>query len=302
MRNMKTKFIAFAALLAIILLTPLAEAKNIVKIGSDVTIEAGQQAGSVIVVGGQVTVDGLVEKSVTTVGGSVILTSNAVVRGNVIVVGGIVAQGNGSQVFGDVTEINSSNLSNAIASVLRGEMEGWSLVLNIISVCFFVILLTLALLLTLLLPRPLIAVTGSIQANKAKSLFWGVLASLMIVPFFMLLAISIIGITLIPLAFTVILLAFILGYIAAAELTGNYILVKIIHSRKESLVGGTLLGLIALWIIGWIPYLGWIIKVIVLTFGLGGVLLAFFNRKRKLTEPPAQSATTTEAPTEPPAA
>jgi hypothetical protein len=297
---MKTKFIVLTALLFIIFLVPLAEAKNIIKIGGDVTVETGQQVDSVIVVGAQVTVNGLVEKTIVAIGGSVILTSNAVVRGNVIVVGGIVAQGNGSQVFGDITEINSSNLANAIASVFRGEMEGWSLFLNIISLCFFAIILTMALLITFLLPRPLVAVTGTIQANKAKSFFWGVLATLMIVPFFMLLAISIIGITLIPLAFTMILLAFILGYIAAGMLAGNFILEKIFHTRKKSLVGATLLGLILLWLIGWIPYVGWIIKAVVLTFGLGGVLLALFHQKPRQATPSSESTTTSEIPTNPP--
>jgi hypothetical protein len=295
---MKTKYTALIMLLLMIFMTAAAEAKSIIKIGSDVTIETGQQVDSVVVVGGQVTVDGLVEKNVTAVGGSVILTRNAVVRGNVTAVGGIVAQGNGSQVFGDITEINSSNLSAALASVFRGELEGWPLIINIISLCFFAIILFIGLLITILLPRPLIAVTSSIQINKTKSFFWGFLATLMMVPFFMLLAISIIGITLIPLAFTMMSLAFIVGFIATGALVGNFIISKIFRGYKKSLVKETLVGLSLLWLMGWVPYIGWIIKFIALTFGLGGVLLAIFDRRQQQAVPTETSRV--ESPAEPP--
>jgi len=39
-------------------------------------------------------------------------------------------------------------------------------------------------------------------------------------------------------------------------------------------------------LIGWIPYVGWLVKCFALTFGLGGVLLALFNRKHLPIAPP----------------
>jgi cytoskeletal protein CcmA (bactofilin family) len=263
-----------------------AAAKNIVKIGADLIIEKDQTVNNVVDIGGQVTVYGLIEGNVLAVGGSVVLSNNAVVRGNVVCVGGVIVKGSGAQVFGDITEINSANISTAVASVFRGEMEGWSLIFNIISLCFFAVIFIIALLMTILIPRPLTAIVHEIQSHKAKSFFWGFLATLTMVPFFMLLVISIIGITLIPLAFTMLLLALILGYIAAGTLIGNFIFIRIFRGRKKTLVGQTLLGLILLWLIGWIPYIGWIVKVFALTLGLGGVLLALFSRKERLVTPP----------------
>jgi hypothetical protein len=271
------------------LLIPIAAAaaaKNIVKIGADLIIEKDQTVNNVVDIGGQVTVYGLIEGNVLAVGGSVVLTNNAVVRGNVVCVGGVIVKGSGAQVFGDITEINSANISTAVASVFRGELEGWSLIFNIISLCFFAVIFIIALLMTILIPRPLTAIVHEIQSHKAKSFFWGFLATLTMVPFFMLLVISIIGITLIPLAFTMLLLALILGYIAAGTLIGNFIFIRIFRGRKKTLVGQTLLGLILLWLIGWIPYIGWIVKVFALTLGLGGVLLALFSRKERLVTPP----------------
>jgi len=278
-KNVSTKFIYLITFLTTLFLSAFsAEANNIIKIGGDVTIEAQQKVNNIVVVGGQITINGLVEGNVIAAVGSIVLTNKAVVRGNVVCIGGVVAKGNGSQVYGDITEINSSNISSAIASVLSGDWEGWPLIINFIYLCFFAAIFIIALLMAILIPRPLIAIANMIQNNKTKSFFWGLFATLAIPPFFFLLIISIIGITLIPLIFAALLLAFVLGFIGVSALIGNFILTKIFRKHKKSLVQETVLGLILLWSIGWLPYIGWIVKVIAITFGLGGVLLSLFNR------------------------
>jgi hypothetical protein len=275
----KLKITAILSLFIVFFLSPYAEAKNIIKVGNDVILEEGQQADNIISVGGQITVYGLVEKSVVAVGGSVILTSKAVVRGNVVAVGGVVTRGSGAMVFGDVTEINTSALSSSIASALRGEMEGWSLLLNIISLCFFAIILIITLMMTLVVPRSLAVVANAIERSKVRSFLWGCLVTLLIVPFFMLLAISIVGIFLMPLAFTALLLAAIIGFIAVGSLLGNTIITSVFHGYKKSLIKETLVGVSLLWLIGWIPYAGVVIKALAITLGLGGVMLTLSRRK-----------------------
>jgi len=294
MQRILTSIIAFLAVVVIGAATS-AEAKNIIKIGGDVTIARDQKVSNVVAVGGQITVDGLVDRHVIAIGDSIVLTANAVVRGDVVCAGGVIVKGSGAQVFGDTTEINSANISSAITSVLRGELEGWSLILNIVSVCFFAVIFIIALLITILLPRPLLAITREIQAHKIKSFFWGFVATLIIAPFFMLLVISLIGIALIPLAFTILLVAFILGYIAVGTAIGNFILLKLFHRQKKGLVGRTLLGLILLWLIAWVPYVGWLAKILALTFGFGGVILALFRRRPQAITPPAKPVETMEA-------
>jgi len=277
---MNFKLTALIAVAFLLFFSLPAEAKIIFKAGQDITIANGQGADNVIAIGGQITVNGLVEQNVVAIAGSVVLTNKAVVRGNVIVVGGVVARGSGSLVYGDVTEINSSTLSEAITSAMRGELEGWSLILNIISLCFFAIILITTLIMTLLIPRSLALIANAIESNKLKSFLWGILATLMIVPFFMLLAISIIGIVLIPLAFTVLLIAAIVGFIAFGVLLGNFIITRIFRGYKKSLVKEALVGVSLLWLLGWIPlYIGMLIKAVAITFGLGGVLIALCRRR-----------------------
>ena len=279
---MRTKLTLFFILALLLLLSLPVEAKHIFMAGRDITVEKGEDVENVVVVGGQATINGLVEQNIIVVGGSAVLTNNAVIRGNVIVVGGIVAKGSGSLVFGDITEVNSATLADSINSAMRGELEGWSLILNVISLCFFAIILIIALIMALLTPRALDAVVGAIRTSKLKSFFWGFLATLMIVPFFMLLAISVIGILLIPLAFTALLLATIIGFTASGSLLGNWIITKIFRGYQRSIVKETLVGLCLLWLLGWIPfYIGMLIKALAITFGLGGVVLALTSRKTR---------------------
>lgn len=266
--------------LLVFLLPASAAAKNLITLDRDVTVEEGEQVDNVVVFGGQITVNGLVEQNVLAVAGSVVLTNKAVVRGKVIVVGGVVARGAGSLVYGDITEINSATLSEAFHSAMHGELEGWSLILNIISLCFFAIILIIALLMTLLVPRWLAVVANAIATGRVKSFLWGFLVTLLIVPFFMLLAVSIIGIFLIPLAFTALLLAAIVGFIAVGSLLGNAVISRIFRGYKKSLVKETLVGLCLLWLLGWLPfYIGTVIKALAITFGLGGVMMSLMRRK-----------------------
>ena len=285
---MRRKFIAAIAILALIFLAAASvNAQNIIKVGKDINISNDQRVNNAVAIAGQITVSGLVENNVVTVGGSIVLTNSAVVRGDVICIGGVVVQGNGAQVYGNITEMNSSNISTVVASAFQGNMDAWSWLVDIIKICFFAMIFTLALLMTILFPRPLNAIADSIQGNKTKSFFWGFLATLMIAPFFMLLVFSFIGIPLIPLAFAALLLAFMFGFIGVSALLGNFVLTKIFRRHKKSLTWETLLGLILLWFIDWIPfYIGTIIKTVAVTIGFGGVFLALFHHRYHHAAPP----------------
>ena len=285
---MRRKFIAAIAILALIFLEAASvNAQNIIKVGKDINIGNDQRVNNAVAIAGQITVSGLVENIVVTVGGSIVLTNSAVIRGDVICIGGVVVQGNGAQVYGNITEMNSSNISTVVASAFQGNMDAWSWLVDIIKICFFAMIFTLALLMTILFPRSLNAITDSIQGNKTKSFFWGFLATLMIAPFFMLLVFSFIGIPLIPLAFAALLLAFMFGFIGVSALLGNFVLTKIFRRHKKSLTWETLLGLILLWFIDWIPfYIGTIIKTVAVTIGFGGVFLALFHHRYHHAAPP----------------
>jgi hypothetical protein len=264
-----------------------AEDKSIVKIGSDVTIEAEQKVRNVITIGGQITVSGSVENNVVAIGGSVVLTKTAVVGGNVVSLGGVIVEARDATVGGSLTEINSSNLYETLTTAVSAEWEGWSWIFAIISLSIFLVILVLALLTVALLPKPVGIISEAISENTFKVVLCGLLGLVLIAPLALLLTISVVGIALIPLEVIVVVCATILGFIAVGQLIGR----KVLHLLKRpntGIVRETFWGLIILWVIGWIPYVGWMIKAVAIVVGLGATLITRFgtHQGRRCTPPP----------------
>jgi hypothetical protein len=70
-----------------------------------------------------------------------------------------------------------------------------------------------------------------------------------------------------------ILMAFMVGFIAASALLGNSVLTRAFRYYRQSLLRETLLGLILWWIIGWLPfYIGMVIKAAMITAGFAGFI------------------------------
>ncbi len=266
-----------------LLLTPMAATassdKNIVKIGSDVTIEKGQKVHSVVAIGGQITVSGAVEKSVVAVGGSVVLTKTAVVKGNVISLGGVIVMARDAEVRGDLTEINSDNLYETLTTALSSEWEGWSWIFAVISLSIFLVILVLALLIAALLPKPVRIVSEAIRENTFKVILCGILGLVLIAPLALLLTISVVGIALIPLEVIFVVCSVLLGFIAVGQLIGAK-LFRLLKRSEPGIVRETFWGLVILWLIGWIPYVGWMVKAIAIVIGLGATLVSRFGTHR----------------------
>ncbi len=253
-----------------------AEDKTIIKIGSDVTIEAGQKVRTVITIGGQITVNGTVEKNVVAIGGSVVLTKTAIVEGNVVSLGGVIVMGRDARVDGSLTEFNSSNLYETLTAALSTEWEGWSWIFAIISLSIFLVILVLALLTVALLPKPVRIISEAIRENTFKVVLCGLLGLVLIAPLALLLTISVVGIALIPLEVIVVACSIILGFISVGQLIGRKAL-QLFKRPNPGMIRETLWGLIILWIIGWIPYIGWMVKAVAIVIGLGAVLITRFG-------------------------
>jgi len=266
-----------------LLLTPMAATassdKSIVKIGSDVTIEKGQKVHSVVAIGGQITVSGAVEKSVVAVGGSVVLTKTAVVKGNVVSLGGVIVMARDAEVRGELTEINSSNLYETLTTALSSEWEGWSWIFAVISLSIFLVILVLALLVAALLPKPVRIVSEAIRENTFKVILCGILGLILIAPLALLLTISVVGIALIPLEVIFVVCSVLFGFIAVGQFVGAKLL-RLLKRPEPGIVRETFWGLVILWLIGWIPYVGWMVKAIAIVIGLGATLVSRFGTYR----------------------
>ncbi|MBN2438348.1 MAG: hypothetical protein JXL20_07065 [Deltaproteobacteria bacterium] len=253
--------------------------KSIVRIGSDVTIEKGEKVHSVVAIGGQITVSGAVEKSVVAVGGSVVLTKTAVVKGDVVSLGGVIVMARDAEIKGGLTEINSSNLYGILTTALSDEWKGWSWIFAIISLSIFLVILVLALLIAALLPKPVLIVSEAIRENTFKVILCGILGLILIAPLAVLLTISVVGIALIPLEVIFVVCSVLFGFIAVGQFIGAGLL-RLVKRSGSGIVRETFWGLVILWLIGWIPYVGWMVKAIALVIGLGATLVSRFGTHR----------------------
>jgi hypothetical protein len=273
----------FLLLVGMILFFPLtagAEGKNIIRVGDNVTIEEGTRVNHVIAIGGQVTVYGVADGNVVSIGDSVVLAASSIVGGNVISIGGVIARGSGSEVNGSLTEVNASNFSQILATVLDSEWDGWSWLFAIMSIILYLGLLILSILLVLLIPKPIRIISDTVARNPYKAGCWGILGLILVVPLAILLTISVIGVVLVPLEISIAIAGGLIGFIAVARLVGHRIFV-VLRKPEQKYLRETIWGVTFLWFVGWIPYVGWMLKVFVILLGLGGVLVTRFGTHEK---------------------
>ena len=94
------------------------------------------------------------------------------------------------------------------------------------------------------------------------------------------LVISVVGIPLIALEIFLVGIAFLVGYIAIAQLIGDKI-AALMKRPALSVIWLTVMGLLALWFIGWVPFLGSLVKAVVIVLGFGGVLATLFTSRKR---------------------
>ncbi len=262
-------------------LAPLAygETGSIFRLGKDVVINKEDRVKHVVSFGGQVTISGQVEGSVLCLFDSVVLTESARVEGDVVSLGGIVVRGRDSVIKGHVNEINITELSDAISMVLNEEWEGWSWIFAFVSMFFLLCLLVLGVIAYAVIPKQMKVIAEAIIAAPWRVGCWGIVGLISIIPLAVLLTMSVVGIVLVPLEMTIAMTASVLGFIAVAQLVGQATLV-LLKRPDRGVMTQTSLGLAIIWLVGWIPYVGWMLKALVIVVGLGGVLVTRFGTFR----------------------
>ncbi|MCP4626226.1 MAG: hypothetical protein GY850_22350 [bacterium] len=273
------KYYKLIAVILPIVLFPLvsANAKDKVRIGGNIVVEEGTEVKDAVAVGGSVTVNGKVRDSAVAVGGSVILGPAAVIGKDVVSIGGAVKQAQGSKIHGDVVEVNIPGVSAIIPFFFEDTSSSWYWTFKATSLLGF---LVLAVLLVAVLPKPFDLIIDNVQQNLGKVILWAVLGLVVLVPLAFFLVISVVGIPLIALEVFLVGIAFLLGYIAIAQLIGDKI-AALLKRPGLNVLWVTLLGLFTLWVVGWVPFIGSLIKAVAIFFGFGGVLATIFTSRKR---------------------
>ena len=271
---MKKLFAGLCVAFAFVSVCTCASAKgeDVVRFYRDAVIAENMDVNDVVVIGGSVTVFGKVQRTITALGGFVILKPGSYVGGEVVSIGGEVIKEPGAELAGRATTIYMPHFIPSFATLLKG---GWFSLWATISVLVLIGFLGLAILLVALIPDHMKVVVRSLETSFGIMLLWGVLWMVLIVPIAALLAISIIGVILIPVQILLVVLALIIGYIAVAVFIGKHILASFV--KKPLPFVDAILGIIVLFLIGFVPVVGALVKALLLIAGFGAVLATRFG-------------------------
>jgi uncharacterized RDD family membrane protein YckC len=280
-------------------------ARDVVVIAGDATIE-GHVEGDVLVVLGQARLAGtaVVDGSLTVVGGTATIASGAQVHGDVFALGGLEAppdfNAGGSQVAIGTAPLGAK-LRGIVPWLTRGLLLGRPIVPGlgwvwIIAAIFFFI----NLLLNLLFDAPVRASTAALHATPVSAFVTGLLMLLFAAPLCVILAISVIGIAVIPFFICALILATIIGRVAFARWLGMSVVFQTDPASRAQSLRSFLIGSAIMCVAYVIPVLGLLTWAIAAVFGLGGATQAFARAyRRENPRPPrkrAEAASTAAVP------
>ncbi len=276
MRNLLLS--VFLVILAVVFFATAsyAQDRNIVKMGTDVEIAPDMVVNEVVVIGGDIRVLGRVNNNVIAVGGSVKLGPDAFVGEEVVAIGGVVEKDPRASVKGEITQVRVPDfVPSSVNTFLKG---GWVTFWATLSVLALLGFLGLAVLLVALVPGHVANTVNALEDSFAMMLLWGVVWAVLIVPVALLLAISIIGIVLIPLEILLVALAMIIGYISAAIFIGKSILVKFTKTALPFV--DAIVGILVLFVVSFVPIAGPVIKAVFVTAGFGAAVTTRFGTSK----------------------
>ncbi len=275
-------------------------------IWKDVTIPERLEYDTVVVMSGKVDFLGATDKLVV-LGGSIHLRDKAVVRSKMIVLGGSVEQSPGAQIpeaesapsvglveswkhkieewknkFSESKDAEENNddaeSSNDDSEVFGGLKKSFLMPFAFLfSIAGFAVLFLLAMLYLAVAPGMARGAEDSLRDEPFISVVWGALAYIIFIPGLIVLALTIIGIPLVPFVAIFGCLIFLAGVFAISTTLGALLLLPF---KMESRMIQTLVGLLVLWSLSALPYAGGFLSFMLCVSGTGAVLRSLFGGRR----------------------
>jgi hypothetical protein len=137
--------------------------------------------------------------------------------------------------------------------------------------------LVIGLVLISLWPKQILSITENMLSKAGSSIGWGTIVLLLSPIVCLLLALTFIGL---PLAFLIVIIwviAIVISKVIVGILIGQIVLEKFWPKQKNSLIWAMIVGIIIVKFIFAIPLIGWMMALIAIFWGLGGLWLYFKN-------------------------
>ncbi|MEW6502406.1 MAG: polymer-forming cytoskeletal protein [Chloroflexota bacterium] len=263
---------------------------SLVVFGGNAQIENGATVnGEIVIFGGNLQVSGTVNGNISAIGSTVNLESTSYVQGDVQIIGGTVNAYAGSTVTGSINRLNPQTLmfnfdrfdftppgdTSSLRLLTSWMRDALANLLRILAMA------VLAVVVALLLPRPLRVLGNTIADQTLLSGGIGLL-TMVVAPF--ILIVLIITILLIPvalIAMLVLAIAMLIGWIAVGFQIGERIAAMLKTQWVEAVsagIGTLILGLIV-WLLGYLFCLGGLMSLLAASVGLGSIILTQFGTK-----------------------
>ena len=244
--------------------------------GRSLMIAADETVDKAVAIGGSVTIAGHVRRDVVAVGGSIALLPGARVEGDAVAIGGAVSIGEGAALEGDNVSLGG-RIPTVIGSIIRGSVGGMRPMFGAASrVTRAALLYVIALLIAAAFPDASTRIRTYLVNRPGLSTLGGIVILLGFLPLCVLLAVTIIGIPLIPVAALFVVALLLVGFTVSAGWLGERMPVS---QENRTPVKSVARGGAVLAVIGLLPWIGTIVLILAAAVSAGAALLSRFGRR-----------------------
>ena len=325
--------IRFSTLVAGILLTaggalaqepdsPVDSPTEVFEFGSDYTLAAGRSVEDLVIVGGSATIRGRVDGDAVVIGGSVELAGTGSVRGDLVVVGGGASVAPGATVGGDMVVVGGRAdtppgftpggelvrvgppIEGLMPFLTRGLLMGRPIVPDLPWIWGVVaVLLAVFLGFNLVFENPVRSCIEALERKPLTTFLIGLLVVVLAGPASVLLAVSVVGLALIPFLWAALVVAAVMGGVAVSRWVGGAALRSADTDGRGRQALALLVGFVLICLPLMVPVLGAVSFASLGVLALGASALTVVAGLRKEQPAPAPASAPLEAalPPEPPA-
>ncbi|MBN2086557.1 MAG: hypothetical protein JW748_15175 [Anaerolineales bacterium] len=254
---------------------------NLIAVESSITIEPGSTfEGNIILIGGSLESAGTVNGDIASLDAAVHFTPSATMSGTLASLGQAPVLDPGAKIVGTVQMIEGLSWPLSAGETPAAESGGYEIGYKLSVVLFRMFLLSaVAILIVLFLPQPVERVARTIIVKPAISFLIGLLTILAAMALFLLLALTVCLSPISILGSIVVLVAALLGWVAMGREIGRQLSGMLgfkAHPAVLAGIGTAVLTLVAS-ALGYIPFAGQVLVLLVMAFGLGAVVLTRFG-------------------------
>ena len=251
---------------------------NLVRLGGDVTVAEKQVVENVIAIGGSAVVqpNGRVTQTAIAIGGDVVLKPGARVDGDTYAIGGKVVQAEGATIGRSKGISDNQYDQRGMMGMHRDRNQFLPMYFFHASFRIFsaIVGAVVGVILLRTVPSFLPNLAATVRQHPGQSALWGIGAMFGLVVLNIFLAITLIGIPLIPLVSLMVGLTSSVGSLGISLFIGQ----QVMKNDRQSSLQQFSIGLLIVTVLSLIPFVGGIVVFVVSMVGLGSLLTWRFGK------------------------